>query len=108
MLSVLLSTLCPPAPLKSLTFWRCTYQIIITIIIRTYRHESQCLYDLEKFKISSLNSEMKASSELALKVSFLEWCSWCFTATRFVSGQRLLLAGMYVAPGISLHDSLGM
>jgi len=94
MLSVLLSTLCPLALLKSLPFWRYTYQIIIITIIRTYRHESQGLYDLEKFKILSLNSEMKASSELALKVSFLEWCSWCFTATRFVGCQRLLLAGM--------------
>jgi len=33
MLSVLLSTLCPPVPLKSLTFWRYTNQIIIIIII---------------------------------------------------------------------------
>ena len=33
MLSVLLSALCPPAPLKSLTFWRYTNQIIIIIII---------------------------------------------------------------------------
>ena len=32
MLSVLLSALCPPAPLKSLTFWRYTNQIIIIII----------------------------------------------------------------------------
>jgi len=31
MLSVLLSALCPPAPLKSLTFWRYTNQIIIII-----------------------------------------------------------------------------
>jgi len=33
MLSVILSALCPPAPLKSLTFWRYTNQIIIIIII---------------------------------------------------------------------------
>jgi len=33
MLSVLLSTLCPPAPQKSLTFWRYTNEIIIIIII---------------------------------------------------------------------------
>jgi len=32
MLSVLLSALCPPAPLKSLTFWRYTNQIVIVII----------------------------------------------------------------------------
>jgi len=31
MLSVLLSAHCPPAPLKSLTFWRYTNQIIIII-----------------------------------------------------------------------------
>ena len=31
--SNLLSALCPPAPLKSLTFWRYTNQIIIIIII---------------------------------------------------------------------------
>jgi len=37
MLSVLLSALCPPAPLKSLTFWRYTNQIIIIIIIITDR-----------------------------------------------------------------------
>jgi len=35
MLSVLLSTVCSPAPLKSLTFWRYTNQIIIIIIIIT-------------------------------------------------------------------------
>ena len=33
MLSVFLSALCPPAPLKSLTFWRYSNQIIIIIII---------------------------------------------------------------------------
>jgi len=33
MLSVLLSALCPPAPLKSLTFWRYIIIIIIIIII---------------------------------------------------------------------------
>ena len=33
MLSVLLGALCPPAPLKSLTFWRYTNQIIIIITI---------------------------------------------------------------------------
>ena len=32
-LSILLSALCPPAPLKSLTFWCYTNQIIIIIII---------------------------------------------------------------------------
>jgi len=36
MLSVLLSALCPPAPLKSLTFWRYTNQIIIIIIIELW------------------------------------------------------------------------
>ena len=33
MLSVLLSALCPPAPLKSLTFWHYTSEIVIVIII---------------------------------------------------------------------------
>jgi len=55
MLLVLLIALCPPAPLKSLTFWRYTNQIIIIIIIKrhltTYNaelvdgknwHASQC------------------------------------------------------------------
>ena len=35
MLSVLLSALCPPVPLKSLIFWRYTNQIIIIIIINS-------------------------------------------------------------------------
>ena len=43
MLSVLLSTLCPPAPLKPLTFWRYTNQIIIIIIINYLHHvTTQC------------------------------------------------------------------
>ena len=32
--AVLLSPLCPPAPLKSLTFWRYTNQIIIMVALR--------------------------------------------------------------------------
>jgi len=52
MLSVLLSALCPPSPLKSLTFWRYTNQIIIIIIIiiisdtmtsRLPRYEAKCV-----------------------------------------------------------------
>ena len=38
MLSVLLSALCPPAPLKSLTFWHYTNQIIIIIIMHVRKH----------------------------------------------------------------------
>jgi len=45
MLSVLLSALCPPAPLKSLTFWRYTNQIIIFIIIFPFL-ESASLVEL--------------------------------------------------------------
>jgi len=37
-LSVLLSALCPPAPLKSLTFWRYTNQIIIIIMSLYYEY----------------------------------------------------------------------
>jgi len=36
-LSVILSALCPPAPLKSLTFWRYTNQIIINLLLLLYQ-----------------------------------------------------------------------
>jgi len=38
MLSVLLSAVCPPAPLKSLTFWRYTNQIIMVALCNRADH----------------------------------------------------------------------
>ena len=45
----ILSALCPPAPLKSLTFWRYTNQIIIIIIIFYYYYHGDLEPHLTRF-----------------------------------------------------------
>jgi len=54
MLSVLLSALCPPVPLKCLTFWRYTNQIIIIIIIMWNEASTRCRLNISDEKLDCM------------------------------------------------------